>query len=96
MVAQGEMPKDGREQIDLASICEVKSAVFVDGLDVEGRKEGSVADDSRLFGWCSWLDDNTTSELGSTDQDQFRGEVEKSVALRHPRESPKYEMLLRH
>lgn len=55
MVAQGEMPKDGREWIDLASIYKVKSAVFVDGLDVEGRKEGSVVDDSRLFGWCSWL-----------------------------------------
>ena len=96
MVAQGDMPKDGREWIDLASIYKVKSAVLVDGLDVKARKEGSVADDSRLFGWCSWLDDNTTSELESTDQDQFRGEVEKSVALRHLRESPKYEMLLRH
>ena len=96
MVTQREMPKDGRKWIDLGSINKVKSAVLVDGLDVEGRKEGSAVDDSRLFGWCSWLDDNTTSEFESTDQDQFRDEAEKSVALRHPRESPKYEMLLRH
>lgn len=50
MVSQREMPKDGRKWIDLGSINEVKSVVLVDGLDVEGRKEGSVVDDSRLAG----------------------------------------------